>query len=136
MPAYPCRHLTRNPYVFRMDVKLYTEVHLTYKAGFLAYRSSRCLAFSQMGMQWTHETAFPEYSDRIVQDSHLIPSSKTEASALCTAILNYTPIWYYLCRNLSMLFAGFYNRFCYHLQPLHTAFAIPLAAACFLALTG
>ena len=109
MSTYPCRHLTRNTIVLRMDVKLYTEVHLTYKAGFLTYRSLRCLAFSQMGMQWTHETVFPEYSDRIAQDSHLIPSSKAEAPALHTAILNYTPISYYSCRNLSMLFAFFYN---------------------------
>lgn len=80
--------------ISRMDVKLYTEVHLTYKAGFLTYRLSRCLAFSQMGMQWTHETEFPEYSDRIAQDSHLIPSSEAYASALYMAILNYTLLFY------------------------------------------
>lgn len=88
--------------ISRMDVKLYTEVHLTYKAGFLTYRSLRCLAFSQMGMQWTHETEFPEYSDRTAQDSHLIPSSEAYAPALCTAILNYTPIEYYSYRVLSI----------------------------------
>jgi len=133
MSAYPCRHLTQNTVVFRMDVKLYTEVHLTYKAGFLTYRSSRCLAFSQMGMQWTHETVFPEYSDRIAQDSHLIPSSEAEAPALRTAILNYTLISYYPCRNLSMHFAVFILVFvppCYRSAQSRTIMRLIHPGAC------
>lgn len=77
-----------------MDVKLYAEAHLTYKAGFLTYRSLRCPAFSQMGMQWTYGTEFPEYSDRIAQGSHLIPFSGANTPALHMAILNYTSISY------------------------------------------
>ena len=45
-------------------------------------------------MQWDHWAVFPVYSDRIVQDSHLVPSSDSNCGivlpALDTAILNYT----------------------------------------------
>ena len=80
----------------RLDVWLYSEAHLKYQAGFLTYRSLHRLPFSHLiwVMQWDHWAVFPVYSDRIVQDLHLVPSSDNNCGivspALDTAILNYT----------------------------------------------
>ena len=61
-----------------LDVKPCPEAHLICQAGFLAYGSGVCLPLLtclKRVMQWNREGRLSEYSDRIVQDSHLIPSS-------------------------------------------------------------
>ena len=46
----------------------------TFPAGFLTHRSSSCQTFSHdSSMQWHPMTTLPVHSDRIAQDSHLIP---------------------------------------------------------------
>ena len=60
------------------DVKLCSEAHLIYQAGFLTYGYQRLSSPSHMYdwvMQWDFENRLSEYSDRIAQDSHLIPFS-------------------------------------------------------------
>lgn len=89
MPAYPDRPLCAGSErtVTQRSVQLYSEALLSYQAGFLTYRSSLLFPFSQItGMQWDLEESLPVYSDRIVQDSHLIPFSEPTDSALDTAI--------------------------------------------------
>lgn len=64
------------------DVKLYSEAHLICQAGFLAYGYRRPSSPSRM-CDWVcngiFENRLSEYSDRIVQDSHLIPFSYSAA---------------------------------------------------------
>ena len=61
------------------DVKLCSEAHLIYQAGFLTYGYKRLSSPSHMYhdwvMQWDIENRLSEHSDRIAQDLHLIPSS-------------------------------------------------------------
>src|SRR5699024_1290143 len=47
--------------------------HRIASAGFLTRGSPTGCAFSCVCAQWTYATALPTHSDRIVQDSHLIP---------------------------------------------------------------
>ena len=61
-----------------LDVKPCSEAHLIYQAGFLTYGYQRLSSPSHMYdwvMQWDFENRLSEYSDRIAQDSHLIPFS-------------------------------------------------------------
>lgn len=61
-----------------LDVKPCSEAHLIYQAGFLTYGYQRLSSPSHMYdwvMQWDIENRLSEYSDRIAQDSHLIPFS-------------------------------------------------------------
>ena len=61
-----------------LDVKPCSEAHLIYQAGFLTYGYQRLSSPSHMYdwvMQWDLENRLSEYSDRIAQDSHLIPFS-------------------------------------------------------------
>ena len=76
-----------------LDGKLSSGAHLICQAGFLAYGSdarSPLLTCIRV-MQWDIESGLSEYSDRIVQDSHLIPSSRLTArtwhSIFCTISL-------------------------------------------------
>ena len=67
-----------------LDGKLSSGAHLICQAGFLAYGSdarSPLLTCIRV-MQWDIESGLSEYSDRIVQDSHLIPSSRLTARTL------------------------------------------------------
>ena len=68
------------------DVKLCSEAHLICQAGFLTYGYKRLSSPSHMYdwvMQWDFENRLSEYSDRIAQDSHLIPSLTDE---LCSQV--------------------------------------------------
>lgn len=69
-----------------LDVKPCSEAHLIYQAGFLTYGYQRLSSPSHMYdwvMQWDFENRLSEYSDRIAQDSHLIPSLTDE---LCSQV--------------------------------------------------
>ena len=68
-------------YIMRMKCFL-RKLSLTDSAGFLAYRSLRNLTFS-VKYKWHEQIPFPVYSDRIAQDSHLIPSLTDE---LCSQV--------------------------------------------------
>ena len=59
-----------------------------YKAGFLTSGSSLAFPFSYY-VQWDNEGSLLCYSDRIAQDSHLIPSSDCYAETASTSYVLY-----------------------------------------------
>lgn len=66
------------------------KLNLAYKAGFLTSGSSLYLPFSHLAeMQWAIEISLPCYSDRIAQDSHLIPSSVSFADTKQHSVRSY-----------------------------------------------
>ena len=86
-----------------------------YKAGFLTSGSSLAFPFSYY-VQWDNEGSLLCYSDRIAQDSHLIPSSGCYADYsqhfICS-IWNYTDIIITRCQfavnNPHNILSNFYH---------------------------